>query len=205
MVQKELWNKLKQRLKEVSIAAADFTEEQALIGKLKFEILTLKRKVDKLHLNLGIHMCEMSKLNPQPKPFENADVIHFISEVEDLEIKIDAKRREITEVADHFRTKSSETKTADRPANPVDIPPFTPPFEPPMEPEQVADPVVKSPETTTAPVKKPVEKTGEVSAETPKRKPRKPRKAVIKQKTASEEKTTPQKPKERPKKEKAAE
>ncbi|MBT3231899.1 MAG: hypothetical protein HN356_03715 [Calditrichaeota bacterium] len=205
MVQKELWNKLKQRLKEVSIAAADFTEEQALIGKLKFEILTLKRKVDKLHLNLGVHMCEMSKLNPQPNPFEDADVIHFISEVEDLEMKIEAKRREITEVADHFRTKSTETNTTETNTDPVDTPPVTPPFEPPMEPVPATDPVVKSPETTETPAEKPIEKIEEVSEEAPKRKPRKPRKAVTKKKTDSDEKTTPKKPKGRPKKEKPAE
>ncbi len=194
MVQKELWNKLKQRLKEVSIAAADFTEEQALIGKLKFEILTLKRKVDKLHSNLGVHICEMSKINPQPQAFEDADVIHYISEIGDLEKQIEAKRSEITEVADHFRTKSAESKSPDTSTDTTDIPPYTPPFEPPVEPEPPVEAEEKAKKAKPE--------------ETPKKKPRKPRKAATKKKTTTAKKTTatkkaaPKKPKGRPPKEK---
>jgi len=115
MTQNDFWQKLKKRLKEVSTAAADFTEEQALIGKLKFEILTLKRKVDRLNSNLGMRVCEISRQSPHPDPLEDSDVNGFISDIADLEIQIENKRLEITGVADHFRSKATEAKSKPKP------------------------------------------------------------------------------------------
>lgn len=176
MVQKDLWNKLKQRLKEVSIAAADFTEEQALIGKLKFEILTLKRRVDRLHTSIGIHVCDMSKQNPRSNPFEEADVIHYICEVEDLERQIEVKRSEITEVADHFRTKSSESKVARETKHSANAP-VTPPFVPPEESVIHREQAVKTEEANPATISE--------------KKPRKPRKAATKKSAIKTDKVTP--------------
>lgn len=113
MVQGDFWNKLKKRFKEVSTAAADFTEEQALIGKLKFDILTLKRKIDRLQSNLGSLVFEMSTRSPRPNPFDSGEVRRMIGEIKDLKAYIDVKRKEITEVADRFRTKSSVADMGD--------------------------------------------------------------------------------------------
>lgn len=105
MAQSEFWNKLKNRIKEVSIAAADFTEEQAVIGKLKFEILTLKRKSEQMTKQLGSHVYDMSKLTDKPSVFDDYEVTQFIRDITDIKAQIEIKRSEIEVVADNFRTK----------------------------------------------------------------------------------------------------
>lgn len=110
MSQGDFWNKLMKRLKDVSSAAADFTEEQAIIGKLKFEILTLKRKIDKLHYNLGVRVSELSKLKPQPEPFKDKEVREFLNQIVDLEQQIEENRQNINTVAENFRAKAAAAK-----------------------------------------------------------------------------------------------
>ena len=74
MVQDELWASLKRKLREVTTAAADFTEEQARIGKLKFEILTLKRRIDGELRSLGARVLELSRKSPP-----SANPLHYES------------------------------------------------------------------------------------------------------------------------------
>lgn len=106
MVQSDFWNKLKARLREVSIAAADFTEEQALIGKLKFDILNLKRKIERKQREIGVRICELSLVKrPKPKPFEDEDIERLVAEIAELEVQVDQKRQDISKVADQVRTK----------------------------------------------------------------------------------------------------
>lgn len=111
MAQSEFWNKLKNRIKEVSIAAADFTEEQAVIGKLKFEILTLKRKSEQVTKQLGNHIYNMSELTEKPSVFDDYEVREFIREINDIKAQIEVKRSEIEVVADNFRTKKGPEST----------------------------------------------------------------------------------------------
>ena len=109
MVQSDFWNKLKARLREVSIAAADFTEEQALIGKLKFDILNLKRKIEHKQSEIGVRICELSLTKrPKPKPFEDEDIIRLLSEIAELEVLVDQKRQDITKVADQVRSRDKK-------------------------------------------------------------------------------------------------
>jgi hypothetical protein len=130
MAQSDFWNKLKTRLREVSIAAADFTEEQALIGKLKFDILNLKRKIEHKQNEIGVRICELSQIErPKPKPFEDEEIITLLSEIAEIEKLVDEKRQDITKVADQVRTRgrSDETviiekKTTEPPAKPRNKP-----------------------------------------------------------------------------------
>ena len=108
MDKSEFWNKLKKRLVEVSTAAADFTEEQALIGKLKFDILTLKRKIDHRQREIGLRICELAKEDPRPLAFNDDEIVRLITEIDELEIQVTAKRDSITLVADQVRSKRQE-------------------------------------------------------------------------------------------------
>lgn len=113
MAQHDFWEKLKQRVREVSIAAADFTEEQALIGKLKFDILNLKRKVDRCYRDMGERLMELYKADPSTQPFDDEEIARLIRSVTDNERHIAEKQQEINEVADYFRTRAeSRQKTA---------------------------------------------------------------------------------------------
>ncbi len=199
MAQNDFWTKLKKRFCEVSSAAADFTEEQAIIGKLKFEILNLKRKFDRKKSSLGGRLFEMSQEDPKPDVFEDIEVISLLSEIEDLENKIDAKNREITEVADHFRTKAEESNyDEEEDINDDEEPGITTPrFEPEIEKDgEKAEPKVE--------VKKEAKKE-EKGAEKPKKEPKTrkrttARKSATKKKTTSSTKRTSKKPEEQTKK-----
>ncbi len=135
MAQNDFWEKFKNTVKGATNVAADFAEEQALVGKLKFEILTLNRKAKTLRAKLGELVFDMAMQTPQPNPFDSAEVNSIISEIEDLSTKSEAKRSEISQVADYFRAKTASEKRDDyfddEPVDPV--PPFSAPFTPPVE------------------------------------------------------------------------
>jgi len=125
MAQSEFWNKLKTRIKDVSIAAADFTEEQAVIGKLKFEILTLKRKSVQIIKQLGSHIYQMSELTDKPSVFDDFEVKEFIRDITDINEQIEVKRSEIEVVSDNFRSrKKTKSSESDQPSD-DDVTPFS--------------------------------------------------------------------------------
>ena len=110
MVQGDFWSKLKQRLREVSIAAADFTEEQALIGKLKFDILNLTRKVERKQREIGQRICELAKESARVSALNDGDIVRLIAEIDELELQISYKREDITKVADQVRANRSRVE-----------------------------------------------------------------------------------------------
>jgi len=114
MVKDDLWSNLKQKLREVTTAAADFTEEQALIGKLKFETLTLKRKIDGELRDLGARILELSRQTP-PTADTLADslVKRRIREIGELEKLVAKKRDDIGKVADQVRSRRQPTGGGD--------------------------------------------------------------------------------------------
>lgn len=115
MSQGDFWDKFKQRVREVSTAAADFTEEKTLIGKLKFELLNLKRKIDRLHREIGVRVSELSHIDPRPQPFEDEEITRLLEEIKDQDRLVELKKEEINKVADHFRAKS-EARQAEQAA-----------------------------------------------------------------------------------------
>ena len=146
MVQGDFWNKLKQRLREVSTAAADFTEEQALIGKLKFDILNMTRKVERKQREIGQRVCELSNESPRADVFDDGDIVRLIAEIEELDKQIMGKRDEIAKVADQVRSKRSKAESGE--AGPAPKPEA-------KKPETYVKPPSSKPKTTkNAPKKK---------------------------------------------------
>ena len=112
MVQDELWASLKRKLREVTTAAADFTEEQARIGKLKFEILTLKRRIDGELRSLGARVLELSRKSPpSANPLADPLVKRHIRETGGLEAQVAKKRDDIGRVADEVRLRRRPEET----------------------------------------------------------------------------------------------
>lgn len=105
MPQSDFWDRLKKRLVEVSNAAADFTEEQAIIGKLKFDILTLKRKIDRSLHDIGARVLDMSRETPAENPLHDREVKESLDMISDLETQIERKRKDINDVAEQFRRR----------------------------------------------------------------------------------------------------
>lgn len=113
MPKSDFWEKMKQRLVEVSNAAADFTEEQAIVGKLKFDILNLKRRIDRDLHNIGSRVLDIGRSAAPSNPLEDGEVRNLIASIGDLERQVDRKRRQIGQVADQIRSRRrSETPAA---------------------------------------------------------------------------------------------
>jgi len=148
MVQGDFWNKLKQRLREVSTAAADFTEEQALIGKLKFDILNLTRKIERKQREIGQRVCELFNESPRPDVFEDGDIVRLIAEIDELNKQTEQKRNEISKVADQVRSKRSkaEAEEAVKPPPPKKPEPYV---KPPTAKPKAAKPAAKKKTTST--------------------------------------------------------
>lgn len=135
MPKSEFWDKLKVRLIEATNAAADFTEEQAKVGKLKFDILNLNRKIDHFKLEIGARALEISRSSERMNPLDDVDVKKKIASIGDLEAQIEFKKREITDTVDEIRgrRKPAAAPKKDTPpaaSNPVKAPGKTAPKQP---------------------------------------------------------------------------
>ncbi len=109
MSQSDFWERLKKRLVEVSNSAADFAEEQAIVGKLKFDILNLRRKIDHALHDIGSRVLEMGRTAPSSNPLKDREVTELIDMIGDLEIQVERKRKDITLVADQVRGRRKPT------------------------------------------------------------------------------------------------
>ncbi len=163
MPKSEFWDKLKTRLIEVSNAAADFTEEQAVVGKLKFDILNLNRKIDRHKHDIGNIVLEISQSDEPYNPLEDGEIIKNIAGIHDLEARIDYKKAEIAREIEEIR---SRRKGVAKPAPTVPSPSAKPApnSAPKAAPKKASSPLKKpvatavkktvANETTARPVKK---------------------------------------------------
>lgn len=104
----DFWDKLKTRLVEVSNAAADFTEEQAVVGKLKFDILNLNRKIDRQKLEIGARVLEISRLAKPFNPLDDGEVRKGIAIIGEIEAQIVYKRSEIERSVTEIRSRRNQ-------------------------------------------------------------------------------------------------
>jgi len=166
--QSDFWDRLKKRLVEVSNAAADFTEEQAIIGKLKFDILTLRRKIDRSLHDIGSRVLEMSRLSKSDNPLHDREVKESLDLISDLETQVERKRKDINDVTDQFRRRRvAREKLKNEDATPSEPPPRPAP----------AKPAAKKATPKRAPIKAPAEKPVEADPVAKKR-PGRPKKKV---------------------------
>ena len=166
MPQSDFWDRLKKRLVEVSNAAADFTEEQAIIGKLKFDILTLKRKIDRSLHDIGSRVLDMSRLNHTDNPLHDREVKESLDLISDLETQVERKRKDINDVSEQFRRRRLAREKL---KNEESAPPAPPPRPAP------AKPAAKKAAPKKAPIK-PVEAKPVEAEPVEKRRPGRPKK-----------------------------
>ncbi len=119
MPKKELKEQLRRGLKELgakatklTIAAADFIEEQAQVGKLKFDILTLKRQIERNFKDIGEEVLKISRSPKPTNPLDNENIKHYLKDIGELEERIKTKRAEIdkiTEMAQQRRVERAKS------------------------------------------------------------------------------------------------
>jgi hypothetical protein len=128
MPQGDFWDRLKKRLIEVSSAAADFTEEQAIVGKLKFDILNLKRKIDRDMHDIGSRVLDISRSSKPFNPLDDGEVRTLFESITDLEVLIERKKQEILQVSKEIRSRRTPGSRAAEPVapNPTVVKPAAP-------------------------------------------------------------------------------
>lgn len=101
---------LGEKARELSIAAVDYLELQAQIGKLKFEILNLQRQIDRNLTAIGKDVLNESR-NPEPhNPLELYSVKNALQTISQLEEEIANKRERIAQLTTSAREARNPQK-----------------------------------------------------------------------------------------------
>ncbi|MBM3328174.1 MAG: hypothetical protein FJY67_01715 [Calditrichaeota bacterium] len=99
--------KLGARATELGAVAADFIEEQAKIGKLKFDILSLKRQIDRLKQEIGDRVIAMANSASPGNPLSDKAIQKAMRDIAGLEKGIESKRAAIARISDKAPAKAS--------------------------------------------------------------------------------------------------
>ncbi len=118
-----LWEDIKKTVKEGFSTAAEKTEEYTKIGKLKVDILNIKRNIDKTFTDLGRDVYSLMKGAKKSDVTKNEKVTNHISQIDELKAKLKAKEAEIDTVRKESASKeepdskpeSTSTKGTDTP------------------------------------------------------------------------------------------
>ncbi len=101
----KFWDDLKRTLKTGFNTAADKTEEYAKIGKIKVEIMNLKRTLDRHYTDLGKDVFEMLGKGKTEDVAGSAKVKDFISKIKALQMDMQKKDAEIEMVKKEHQKK----------------------------------------------------------------------------------------------------
>ena len=105
------WNDLKNTLKTGFNVAAEKTEEYTKIGKLKVDIMNLKRTLDKHYTDLGKEAFELINKGKEGDFSTNAKVKGFVGKIKELSKTIKDKDAEIEKIkAEHAKKEADKKK-----------------------------------------------------------------------------------------------
>jgi len=87
----DLWQKIKKSVVEGVTAAAEKTEEYTKIGKVKIDILNIKRKISKSFTELGGVTYEAIKGDTLGEALKTEKVHELITSIEKLESELESR------------------------------------------------------------------------------------------------------------------
>jgi len=159
MPKSDFWDKLKTQSVKFLNAAADMAEEQAVVGKLKFDILNLNRKIDRNKHDIGDIVLQISRSEEPYNPLDDGEVRKRIVSIGELEAQIEFKRAEITRDVEEIRNRRHESARP-APAAPAPSPAPAPRTVPKKASAPVSKPAVNAAKKPAAkkPAAKPVSK-----------------------------------------------
>ena len=102
-----LWDYLSKGLREGLAVLAEKTDEYTKIGRIKLEIISIKRDIEKLFTELGGKVYHLMVEQNDTNIASNEEIRGLIEKVKDLERRLQEKRQEIEKVK-----KAKERKTA---------------------------------------------------------------------------------------------
>ena len=111
----KLWDDLKDNMKDWSLTAVEKaeemskmavakTEEVTLISKVKFEIHQLHREINQVYENLGRLAYKHTKIEHIASFSGNKEFFDLVNTIEDLKVKINAKKKDIINIKDKFES-----------------------------------------------------------------------------------------------------
>lgn len=110
MAAENVWEKIRKRVFEGVNAAAEKTEEYTRMGKAKLDVLAVKRKMAKLHTDLGAHIYQSVKDGKTDGVFESETVKNMVNELRDMETELVQKDQVYQELRDRAKTDVEEMK-----------------------------------------------------------------------------------------------
>ncbi|MFC1608172.1 hypothetical protein ACFL47_09390 [Candidatus Latescibacterota bacterium] len=104
----KLWEKIKKSVVEGASYAAGKTEEFTKLGKMKIEILNLKRKISSNFTELGGTAYEAIKADNIDKELKSDKVTALIDTIDKLENELEAKEKQYEELSKKEEAEVSE-------------------------------------------------------------------------------------------------
>ncbi len=98
--------------KGVSVVAKK-TDEYTKIGKIKVDIIGIKREIDKQFTELGGKVFHLIAEENNTRVAANQDVKDIIDKVKELNIKLNEKKEELARVRTEYGTTSDDIQDAD--------------------------------------------------------------------------------------------
>ena len=104
-----LWEDIKKTVKEGVSVAAEKTEEYTKIGKVKVDVLNIKRNIEKLHEDLGKEVYRSISTGKKADLASNEKVAGLVKKLDDQNEMLKKKEKEIEKIK-----KEAEKKTQTR-------------------------------------------------------------------------------------------
>jgi hypothetical protein len=105
-----VWEKIRKTVVDGVNMAAEKTEEYTRMGKAKLDVLAVKRKMTKLHTDLGAHIYQVAKDGNPEGVFESDPVKNMVNELRDLETELVQKDQVYQELRNRAQTDVEEVK-----------------------------------------------------------------------------------------------
>lgn len=103
-----LFDDIKNGIRDGIELVVDKTEEYSKIGKLKVDILGIKRSIEKVFSELGGQTFELLSKNDKADVAADETIQKMVAELQSLEEKLDKKKNEIIQVKEQKETDRRE-------------------------------------------------------------------------------------------------
>lgn len=136
-----LWEDIRDGIRDGIELVVDKTEEYSKIGKIKVDIIGIKRNIEKGFSELGGRAYEILKENKKKNVGSDADVKRLVDELMELEKSLDEKKNEIIKVREEKekerRERDEMRKQAAEETDVADADKDVPPADSPVEDAEV--------------------------------------------------------------------
>jgi hypothetical protein len=114
---KSLWENLKKGLEQGIKTITEKTEELTELGRLKLEILSIKREIEKYFVELGGRIYQLMKEDKTEDIKQNVEINGLVEKIKVEENKLDEYSKKLEKLKKEMND-STETMQADNKTNP---------------------------------------------------------------------------------------